>query len=344
MQATIHHVRQQMVGKVRRNHVVPPRLRRWTDQCELAFTFACTIARMTVGPWWAQRATQLLEPKRLDGLELGALWRLNENLHFLRENVEPKLLIIDVARAPALAALWAAIQLREIEVRSALRISNARVALSISGGTLNKVSFRSGWEALGFAPNVGDAGTPADDYLDGLFDSPRAEQDAALPPLGSPNMATRARKAADFLSVMEPGVDDVVFDLGSGSGKLALTVSASSVGRVVGVEYFQPYVDASRVSATALSLSNLRFDCADVRDVDFSEGSIFYLYFPFRGALAQSVAERLGVLAKHKDIRIYATGPVGEFGQYFSREVEKGTLALTNKRGEFEETLLLKSA
>ncbi|PZR06606.1 MAG: hypothetical protein DI536_30070 [Archangium gephyra] len=299
---------------------------------------------MTVGPWWAQRAAQLLEPKRLDGLELGALWRLNESLHFVRENVEPKLLLVDLARAPALAALWAAFQLREIEVRSALRSSNARVARSISSGSLNKVDFRSGWEALGFATNEQDAGTPADDYLDGLFDSPRAEQSAELPLLGSPNMATRARKAADFLSTMEPSGDDVVFDLGSGSGKMALTVSTSCDARVVGVEICAPYVDASRVSAKSLSLLNCRFDCVDVREADLSEGSIFYLYFPFRGALAQSVAERLGGLAKHKDIRIYATGPLGEFGVHFEREVTKGTLSLSGKRGEFGETLLLQSA
>lgn len=299
---------------------------------------------MTVGPWWAQRTTELLEPKQLDGLALGALWRLRENLHFVRENIDVKLLVIDVAMRPALAASWAAFQVRELEVLSAVTREHARVALLISSGAMNKLEFRSGWEALGYVAHSTDAGTPADDFLDGLFDSPRADQHAELPVLGSPNMATRAAKAADFLRAMEPGARDVVFDLGSGSGKMALTVSASCDARVVGVEICAPYVEASRVSAKSLALTNLRFDCVDVREVDLSEGSVFYLYFPFRGALAQSVAERLGALASKKSIRIYATGPVNEFRQYFSREVEKGTLSLTNTRGEFQETLLLESA
>ncbi|MGV3623955.1 MAG: class I SAM-dependent methyltransferase [Archangium sp.] len=297
---------------------------------------------MTVGPWWAQRAAELLEPKRLTGLELGALWRLHERLLFVRENTEPALLKMDVQRAPALGALWSAFQLREIDVRGALTRENARVSLRIRSGALNKADFRAGWETLGYLKHERDAGTPADDYLDGLFDSPR--EHAPLPDLGSPNMATRAAKVADFLSVMNPGVNDVVFDLGSGSGKMALTVSASCDAQVVGVEICAPYVDASRGSARSLSLTNCRFDCVDVREADLSEASIFYLYFPFRGALAQSVAERIGALATKKAIRIYATGPVGEFGVHFEREVTKGTLSLSGKRGEFGETMLLESA
>ncbi len=296
---------------------------------------------MAVGPWWAQRAAQLLNPRSLDALSLGALWRLSENLHFVRDNVDPALLAVDCERAPTLRAAWAAFQAREFEVRAALSTSNARATGLFSA--LGPSAFRAAWEHLGFATNANDSGTPADDYLEGLFNSPRPVEHAELPTLGSPNMGSRARKTADFLSVTEPNVSDVVFDLGSGSGKLALTVSASTTSRVVGVECCAPYVDASRVSASALSLKNLRFDHADVRDVDLSEGSIFYLYFPFRGELARTVAERLGALATQKPIRVYSSGPLGEFGEYFLREVDKGTLSLTARRGEFNEVLFLQS-
>lgn len=298
---------------------------------------------MTVGPWWAQRAALLSNPRSLEALTLGELWRLSENLYFVRDNVDPALLAIDCERAPTLRAAWAAFQAREFEVRAALSASNARATGLISNGTLGRRAFRTAWETLGFATNADDSGTPADDYLEGLFNSPRPVEHAVLPQLGSPNMGSRARKTADFLSVTEPGVSDVVFDLGSGSGKLALTVSASTTSRVVGVECCAPYVDASRVSAGALSLTNLRFDHADVRDVDLSEGSIFYLYFPFHGELARTVAERLGALAKQKHIRIYSSGPLGDFGEYFLREVDKGTLSLTARRGEFDEVLFLQS-
>lgn len=298
---------------------------------------------MAVGPWWAQRTVQLLEPRRLDTLSLGALWRLNEDVHFVCDNVEPKLVAIDVARAPTLAAVWATFQQRVIAVRSALTRAKHVAAWRIKSGQVGKATFRAEWEALGFATNERDAGTPADDYLDGLLDSPRPETHAELPEFGSPNMGSRARKTADFLAVTQPCVDDTVIDLGSGSGKLAVTVAASTDARVVGVEYVERYVTAARASATPLALENLRFEHADVRDVDLTHGDVFYLYFPFRGALAQSVAQRLGTLARAKPLCIYASGPVGSFGEYFLREVDDGALTLAGKRGEFGEALFLHS-
>lgn len=299
---------------------------------------------MAGGPWWVHTVSQLLEPTELTSLELGTLWRLSENLKFVRDNVELALLSQDFSKSPSTFAVWERFLLREAQTHDALSISRDLVSHSVSHGELGPVAFRARWEALGFEANAQNSGTPADDYLDGLFAGGRSGPDAPLPELGNPNMGSRARQTADFLRVLEPSCTDVVFDLGSGSGKFALTISASCVCHVVGVELCADYVCESRSCACGLGLINARFEHADARDVDLSPGSIFYLYHPFRGTVASTVAEHLGALARLKDIRIFSAGPLLGYGEYFLREVEKGSLKLNERRGEFSEVMVLSSA
>lgn len=157
-------------------------------------------------------------------------------------------------------------------------------------------------------------------------------------------MSSRAHRVADFLSVTEPEDDDVVIDIGSGSGKVALTVGASTFAEVRGVEYGDSYVASARHTAAALGLENVAFEHADVRDVDLSQGSIFYLYYPFHGEPARAVAETLGRLGRTKDITVYGSGPSADFGEHFMTQVENGALELCGLRGEFSEAFVLRSA
>ncbi|MBX7113533.1 MAG: class I SAM-dependent methyltransferase [Myxococcaceae bacterium] len=294
-------------------------------------------------PWWVQRVARLLEPGDLSSLALGRLWRLCESLKFVRENVEPALLSQDVARFPEVARVWERFEQRETQARHALVAARNSVRGRVSSGALGPAAFRAEWQGLGFAAHSDNAGTPADDYLDGLFAAEHCAQ-LPLPFLGNPNIGSRARQAADFISALEPGRDDVVFDIGSGSGKLALTVSASTLSQVVGVEFYSDYVDEARSTAASLSLRNARFVASDARDVDFTPGSIFYLYHPFRGDVASTVAHALGELAREKDIHIFSAGPTCGYGEFFEREVANGALRLRERRGAFSEAMVLSSA
>ncbi|MBF5043932.1 class I SAM-dependent methyltransferase [Aggregicoccus sp. 17bor-14] len=299
---------------------------------------------MTRGPWWIERVHALLAPSELSALELGALWHLAERLQFVRENVEPALLALDVLAHPAAEAVWAAFVRREDDVRDALTQEGGRLAGCVRRGELGPALFRAGWETLGFIPNAEGGGTPADDYLDALFQLARYTLGEERPAFGMPNMSSRASRVSDFLAVTQPTADDVVFDLGSGGGKVALTVAASTVTRVLGVEYGGAYVASARSVAAQLGLGNAHFEHADVREVDLSRGSIFYLYYPFHGEVAQAVAQALGRLACEKDITVYASGPRNGFGEHFLGEVEGGALALSELRGEHSEVMVLRSA
>lgn len=298
---------------------------------------------MVSAPWWLARVDGLLELGAPGGERLGSLWRLKERLAFVRANLVPAELEEDLSTVPGARATWAAFEQREREVAAAFALAGEQCAAQLRAGALGKAAFRAGWEQLGYQPHADSGGTPADDYLDGLLHLSRHTAFERPAPLALLNLATRAARVADFLSVTEPAAGDVVFDLGSGSGKLAITVAASASTSVLGVEIEPAYAAAARASSTWLGLDNVAFETADVRDVDLARGSIFYLYYPFHGALARDVARRLGALAREKDVTIYAAGPALEFGEYFLGEVAGGALALAGRRGEFGEVLLLES-
>lgn len=299
---------------------------------------------MSFSPWWVARVAGLPDAAAVPSLELGPLWRLRERIAFVRANVTAADLALDLARAPELTQRWADFEGREAQVREALSAEGERCAAQVRSGALGKAAFRDAWECLGFERHEDTGGTPADDYLDGLLHLSRHTEFMAPAPHALLNLATRAARVADFLSVTRPGQGDVVFDVGSGSGKLAITVAASCSTTVQGVEIEPTYTEEARRSSSWLGLENVRFDTADVRDVELAQGSIFYLYYPFHGAVARLVAQRLGALAREKDITIYAAGPTNEFGQYFRAEVDGGALRLADTRGEFGEVLVLQSA
>lgn len=299
---------------------------------------------MPPNPWWIDRVAALLAPTDLTSLDLGALFRLGEGLQFIRQNVDPALLGLDLAAVPASASSWAAFGQREAAVGVALALAGSLVAGRVRGGTFGPAAFRAHWEGLGFARHLDDAGSAADDFLDGVFHVSRLDVDLPAPPFANLNLASRAERVADFLAVTRPGAADVVFDLGSGSGKLALTVAASSAATLRGVELVSEYVSQSNRSAAFLGLGNVDFVQADARDVDLSGGSIFYLYFPFRGPVAQAVAEALGRVARQRPITIYASGPTRDFGEHLLAQVARGALVLSERRGEFEDVLVLRSA
>ncbi|MCA2976924.1 MAG: hypothetical protein INH41_00510 [Myxococcaceae bacterium] len=295
-------------------------------------------------PWWFSHVSSLVEPAGVDELSLGTLWSLSERLRFVRDNVDPALLAVDLQAAPAASVTWATFLAREAQVALALGLATEAEQRTIRTGGRPPAAFRAHWEKLGVRGHERRDGSPADDYLDALFKTSRLTYVSSTEERVHVNLGSRASRVSDFLSVTAPAEDDVVFDLGSGSGKLALTVAASSVTAVQGVELLAHAVADSNGSARALGLQNVAFHRADVRDVDLSAGSIFYLYYPFHGAVASTVASTLGQLADQKDITIYASGPNRDYGEFFLREVDRGALSLAERRGEFDEVMVLQSA
>ncbi|HZH15835.1 MAG TPA: methyltransferase domain-containing protein [Archangium sp.] len=295
-------------------------------------------------PWWVERAEALLASKEARTLELGALWELLERFSFVQENVEPELLLLDVRARPELQALWGALEARALLVTHALDAAGEDVARQLRSGDLAAACFRERWEGLGFTEAAGRASTAADDWLEGLLRISRITTGQNRPPCGQVNLASRAQRISDFLSITSPGQGDTIYDLGCGNGKFAITVAASSSARVKGVEYGQSYVESARRNSERFALSNLEFIHADVRDVDLSDGTAFYLFFPFWGEVAHAVARTLGDIARARDITVYASGPRHDYGEHFLEQVSQGALCLAPQRQDFADVMVLRSA
>jgi SAM-dependent methyltransferase len=100
---------------------------------------------------------------------------------------------------------------------------------------------------------------------------------------------------------------DHFVDLGSGAGKVALTMHALTGARCQGLEIQPALVERSRAAARRLGL-NVTFDVSDARTAELPPATVFYLYLPFTGAALASALERLHVVARHHPIVVCALG------------------------------------
>lgn len=295
-------------------------------------------------PWWISTAQELTA--RVDAAadaSLGHLWHLNQRVRFVHDNVTDSEVAADERGTPGCDAQWQRFRSTADRLERALREATAAEITRLRTSPRDEPTFRLKWESLGFVPHAAHEGTPADDYLDALYAISRLDVRPSEQQFANIDLSSRAGRVSDFLTVTEPTAEDVVFDLGSGSGKVALTVAGSANTRVKGVEVVPAHVQKAAATGKALGLDNLSFSEADVRDVDLSSGSIFYLYHPFRGPVASDVALILGQLAREKDICLYVAGPAWGFQEYFQREVDRGALHVRERRGSFDEVTVLDS-
>lgn len=120
---------------------------------------------------------------------------------------------------------------------------------------------------------------------------------------------TPARHIIAMIAASGLGEGDVLIDLGSGLGHVPLLAAILTRARTIGIELEPAYVACARQVASALNLVNASFVQGDVRDTDFSAGTVFYLYTPFKGALLRDVLDRLRAEAKRRPLRLCTFGP-----------------------------------
>jgi precorrin-6B methylase 2 len=96
-------------------------------------------------------------------------------------------------------------------------------------------------------------------------------------------------------------------DLGSGTGKVAITAHRMTGVRAHGIEIQPALVARARATAAALGLDAVTFEQGDARTAPL-EGDVFYLYLPFTGAALDAVMARLEALARRRPIVVAALG------------------------------------
>jgi len=101
---------------------------------------------------------------------------------------------------------------------------------------------------------------------------------------------------------------DVFVDLGAGLGKAAMVVHLLAGARVRGIELQAGLVALARARADDLGLVEVSFVEADARDAELDDGTVFFLYLPFTGAVLRAVLERLHAVATRRDIVVCTLG------------------------------------
>jgi len=123
-----------------------------------------------------------------------------------------------------------------------------------------------------------------------------------------PYQPTPARIVLELAAHLRPG-EEVFYDLGSGPGQVCALVRLLTGARTVGIEIDPMLWAYSERLAQRLGLSGVMFAVGDVRDVDLTPGTFFYLYTPFGGALLEAVLDRLCRVAASHPIRLGSYGP-----------------------------------
>ncbi len=102
--------------------------------------------------------------------------------------------------------------------------------------------------------------------------------------------------------------DDVFYDLGSGLGKVIMLVHLLAGIPCIGVEFEPAYYNYAVQRTANLGLTGAKFIKADAREVDFSKGTVFFLFNPFGGEIFNTVFARLEKEAQNRQITICSYG------------------------------------
>jgi tRNA/tmRNA/rRNA uracil-C5-methylase (TrmA/RlmC/RlmD family) len=149
-----------------------------------------------------------------------------------------------------------------------------------------------------------------DAFINGLsLFQPMPEQTKALEPEMVYYQKTPARTVFELVEKVSFGKEDVFFDLGSGLGQVAILVNLLAGITVRGIEFEPAFCDYAMDCAADLNLSNVTFINIDARAADFSEGTIFFMFTPFKGEILQAVLAALKKESLQRKIKIITYGP-----------------------------------
>ena len=102
---------------------------------------------------------------------------------------------------------------------------------------------------------------------------------------------------------------DFFVDLGSGLGQVAILVNLLTGIPCKGIEYEPSFCGYASICAKGLSLSNITFVEIDARKADYSEGTVFFMFTPFRGEMMEKVLKLLKIQSVFRKIKIITYGP-----------------------------------
>ena len=124
---------------------------------------------------------------------------------------------------------------------------------------------------------------------------------------------TGYRTIRRILRLLEPGPEDVFYDLGCGMGRILCVAARKPMRKCMGVELFEPLCEIARQNAKNLRgrKTPIEVVCGDATTVDLSEGTIYFMFNPFGPQTLQDTLEniRRSLAEKPRAIRVCYYNP-----------------------------------
>lgn len=149
-----------------------------------------------------------------------------------------------------------------------------------------------------------------DTFVDELFQLKSPPQPLhPITPEMIPYQTTPIRLVLDMVDRLRLTSSDVVYDLGAGLGRVVFTIALLCTSEMRGVEIEPAYVAYAQHRAQDLKLTRTSFINTDARAVDYSDGTVFFLYTPFKGTILRRVLALLRAQSRTRQIRLCTYGP-----------------------------------
>jgi predicted RNA methylase len=86
-----------------------------------------------------------------------------------------------------------------------------------------------------------------------------------------------------ILYVLDPGPDDIFYDIGAGMGRVLCVAAQRPIRKCVGIELLEPLCAAAQKNAERMrgKRAPIQIRCADASTADLSDGTIYFMFNPF---------------------------------------------------------------
>ena len=115
---------------------------------------------------------------------------------------------------------------------------------------------------------------------------------------------TQYRYIRDFIRMISPKETDIVYDLGSGFGRVGYWGALTSPARFKGIELIEPRVEECNRVKQRIGAHNLEYIAGNVLDTDYSDGNIFFMYYPFCEETDRKVMQKLRAFSEQRPITL----------------------------------------
>lgn len=117
-----------------------------------------------------------------------------------------------------------------------------------------------------------------------------------------------------FIDEFNPSEKDIIYDLGCGYGRVVIHGALACPAKFIGIEIVEDRVKTAQSLISHMELENAEIKPGNVSSMDISDGTIFFLFNPFKVETLEKIGSQLKKIAQNHQIKIATWGgPSNEF-------------------------------